>query len=95
MALDYPLLARRKPMADTWSKFLRGTFDGLDVGDLRDGAGVPPIVHTLNMRNGAVGARVVKIWRVAKAAIAAMVLAFFNIRPLVAGPVITRGCFLA
>ena len=42
-------------MADTWSKFLRGTFDGLDVGDLRDGAGAPPIVHTLNMRNGAGG----------------------------------------
>ena len=51
---DYPL-PPAAAMADTWSKFLRGTFDGLDVGDLRDDAGASPIVHTLNMRNGAGG----------------------------------------
>ncbi len=51
---DYPLPPAAL-IADTGNKFLLGTRDGLDVGDLRDDAGAPPTVHTLNMRNGAGG----------------------------------------
>ena len=43
-------------VADTGNRFLLGTQDGLDVGDLRDARRAPPIVHTLNLRNGAGGA---------------------------------------
>ena len=42
-------------MADTGNTFLLGTEDGLDVSDLRDGAGELSTVHTLNLRNGAGG----------------------------------------
>ncbi len=43
-------------VADTGNRFLLGTQDGLDVGDLRDARRAPPTVHTLNLRNGAGGA---------------------------------------
>ena len=43
-------------VADTGNRFLLGTQDGLNVGDLRDARRAPPTVHTLNLRNGAGGA---------------------------------------